>query len=84
MGYEWFDFVGNVGVVMVLATYLAVQADRLDARTLAYSALNAIGAGLITLSLCFDFNLSAFVIEVAWVMISLYGITRRLATRAAD
>jgi len=84
VGYEWFDFVGNVGVVMVLATYLAVQADRLDARTLAYSALNAIGAGLITLSLCFDFNLSAFVIEVAWVMISLYGITRRLATRAAD
>jgi hypothetical protein len=76
--YEWFDFVGNAGVVMILATYLGVQLDRLDARSLTYSVLNAIGAGLITLSLCFDFNLSAFVIELAWVLISLYGIVVRL------
>ena len=82
MSYAWFDFVGNAGVVMVLATYLGVQLDKLDARSLAYSVLNAVGAGLITLSLCFDFNLSAFLIELAWVLISLYGIVVRLRQRA--
>jgi hypothetical protein len=44
--------------------------------------LNAVGAGLITLSLCFDFNLSAFLIELAWILISLYGIVARLRQRA--
>jgi hypothetical protein len=82
MSYAWFDFVGNAGVVMVLATYLGVQLDKLDARSLAYSVLNAVGAGLITLSLCFDFNLSAFLIELAWILISLYGIVARLRQRA--
>jgi hypothetical protein len=81
MSYAWFDFVGNAGVLMVLATYLGVQLDKLDARSLAYSVLNAVGAGLITLSLCFDFNLSAFLIEIAWVLISLYGIVARLRQR---
>jgi hypothetical protein len=81
MSYAWFDLVGNAGVLMVLATYLGVQLDKLDARSLAYSVLNAVGAGLITLSLCFDFNLSAFLIEVAWVLISLYGIVARLRQR---
>jgi len=84
MTYTWFDFVGNAGVVLILAAYLGVQLDRIDARSLAYSVANAVGAGLITLSLCFDFNLSAFVIEIAWVLISLYGIFVRLRQRATN
>jgi hypothetical protein len=74
--YAWHDFVGNVGVLMILGTYFALQIGRLDARSVKYSALNALGAGSITLSLLFDFNLSAFVVEAAWVAVSLYGLTR--------
>jgi hypothetical protein len=80
VSYAWYDVLGNVGVAVILAAYIGVQIDRLDARSVAYSVLNAIGAGLITVSLCFDFNLSAFVIELAWMLISLYGIASRLAT----
>ena len=76
MGYHWHDVLGNVGVVLILGTYLALQMERLDARAPLYSVLNGVGAGLITLSLCFDFNLSAFVVEVAWVAVSLYGFVR--------
>ena len=76
MGYHWHDVLGNLGVVMILGTYLALQMERLDARAPLYSILNGVGAGLITLSLCFDFNLSAFVVEVAWVVVSLYGFVR--------
>ena len=43
---------------------------------LLYSALNALGAALIIVSLLFDFNLSAFIIELFWVIISLFGIVQ--------
>ena len=81
MSYHWHDVLGNVGVATILGTYLALQIERLDARTPLYSVLNGVGAGLITLSLCFDFNLSAFVVEVAWVAVSLYGLVRALRTQ---
>jgi len=45
-------------------------------------ALNALGAGSITVSLLFDFNLSAFVVEAAWVAVSVYGLARSLRRSA--
>jgi hypothetical protein len=77
-GYAWHDLVGNIGVAMILGTYFALQIGRLDAKSVAYSALNALGAGSITVSLLFDFNLSAFVVEAAWVAVSAYGLARAM------
>ena len=76
IAYAWHDVVGNLGVLTILGTYLALQAGRLDAKSVAYSALNAVGAGSITISLLFDFNLSAFLVEAAWVLVSFYGLAR--------
>jgi len=81
-GYAWHDFVGNLGVALILGTYFLLQIGRLDPKSVAYSALNALGAGSITLSLLFDFNLSAFVVEGAWVAVSLYGVWRSLRRHA--
>jgi hypothetical protein len=38
--------------------------------------MNAIGASLIVVSLLVDFNLSALLMEVFWVLISLIGVYR--------
>lgn len=76
MNYGPMDLVGNIGVVVLVTTYLMLQLNRLSSSGLAYSLLNAIGAGLIVISLLVDFNLSALVIEVFWVLISLLGIYR--------
>lgn len=76
MGYEFHDFVGNLGVVLILATYLGVQLRRLEATGLAYVLANGLGAACILYSLLFDFNLSAVIIEVAWLAISLVGLLR--------
>jgi multidrug transporter EmrE-like cation transporter len=76
MKYGPLDFVGNIGVVVLMVTYLMLQLNKLRSDGLAYSLLNAIGASLIVVSLLFDFNLSALLMEVFWVLISFVGIYR--------
>jgi len=76
MSYGPLDLIGNVGVVVLMITYLLLQLNKLRSDGLAYSLLNAIGASLIIVSLLYDFNLSALVMEVFWVLISLVGILR--------
>ncbi len=79
-----FDVIGMVGVAMILATYALVQLDRIDVKKTSYSIVNGLGAGLILVSLSVDFNLSAFVIEGCWLIISLLGLYRALKnTRTA-
>jgi hypothetical protein len=81
MRYELVDFVGITGVVILIVTYLLLQLNRLESNRVSYSLLNAIGATLIAFSLLFKFNLSAFVIEIFWILISLLGIYRSLRAR---
>ena len=82
-GYAWHDVLGNIGVLLILGTYAALQTGRIAADAMAYSVCNALGAGLISLSLLFEFNLSAFVVESAWVAVSVYGIIRVARRRAS-
>ena len=76
MSYEWHDFVGNLGVLIILACYLLVQIERMSVLNPGYSILNAAGAVLILVSLLQNFNLSSFVIEIAWLVISVLGLMR--------
>ena len=82
MSYGPLDFIGNVGVVVLMIAYLMLQLNKLSSAGLAYSLLNAIGASLIVVSLLFDFNLSALLMEVFWVLISLVGIYRYFRLKA--
>ncbi len=76
MSYGALDLIGNIGVVVLMITYLMLQLNKLRSDGLAYSLLNAIGASLIVVSLLYDFNLSALLMEVFWVLISFVGIYR--------
>ena len=76
MTYGWHDLLGNFGVVLVLAIYMLLQLEKLSATGFLYSATNGLGALLILVSLIYEFNLSAFIIEAFWLLISTYGIVR--------
>ena len=76
MNYGLLDLVGNIGVVVLMVAYLLLQLNKLRSDELLYSLLNAIGASLIVLSLLVNFNLSALLMEIFWVLISLLGIYR--------
>ena len=81
MKYGLLDFFGNVGVVIMMIAYLLLQLNRLN-NGLLYSSLNAIGAGLVVMSLLVNFNLSAFLMEAFWVLISFVGIYRHFRLKA--
>lgn len=74
----WFDLIGFAGVLLIIVAYLLLQLEKLPSSSRIYSLMNALGALLIIVSLLFDFNLSAFVVEAFWFLISLLGLTRTL------
>ena len=74
MSYHWYDFCGNLGVVVMLIAYFLLQAGKVASADVRYLLLNAGGAILVLISLCYAFNLSAFVMEACWVLVSVYGL----------
>mgnify|MGYP000167287661 CR=1 FL=1 len=74
MNYEWYDLLGNIGVFVILICYFLLHIKKLQVSDLSYSVLNALGALLILLSLIYEFNMSAFLMELCWLLISIGGI----------
>ncbi|XOV90310.1 MAG: hypothetical protein ACFHX7_10600 [Pseudomonadota bacterium] len=75
--YAWHDFVGNIGVVLILVAYFGIQSGRMLPSDLRFSLMNGAGALLIMVSLYHNFNLSSFIIECVWLSISVYGLVKR-------
>lgn len=83
MNLSWFDLAGFVGVVLIVIAYLLLQLNKLPSSAPVYSLLNAIGSFLVMLALVFDFNLSAFLMEAFWFLISLLGLFRSVISKSA-
>ena len=84
MTLYWFDWVGYLGVVLILLAYFLLQAHRLQGQGLTYQLMNVFGAFGVILSLSFTpgpINWPAFLMELAWIVIGVYGIVRGLALR---
>lgn len=75
------DLAGLVGVFFIAAAYVALQAGRIDPLAPAFSAINAVGAALVLVSLAFEFNLAAALVEGFWLATSLWGFARSMARR---
>lgn len=71
------DFVGLGGAGLILVAYALQQGGRLSGEGPAFSALNALGALGVLLSLAHEFNLAAFLLEGAWLAISLAALWKR-------
>lgn len=81
MNFDLFDFAGFIGVLLIVIGYLFLQLDKLSSSSLSFSLLNAVGSLLIMFSLVYKFNVSAFLIEVFWFLISLLGLSKWLIAR---
>ncbi len=78
------DFIGIIGVFVIMIVYILLQLEKMDAKGFWFSFLNGIGALLIIVSLFFDWNLASFLMEFAWLLISLYGVIKFFKVKSGD
>lgn len=84
MNLYWYDLAGYLGVALVLLAFFLLQERKLQGHGLTYQLMNILGALGVILSLLFGaspVNWPAFLMEVAWVLISGYGIARGMRLR---
>ncbi|MEM6412450.1 MAG: cyclic nucleotide-binding protein [Pseudomonadota bacterium] len=75
-GFSFPEVTGYIGVALILIGYAGIQSGRLTADMLIYPILNGVGALAILFSLYFHPNIPSIVIEIAWLLISCFGIFR--------
>lgn len=71
-----FNIIGLSGVILILSAYCLLQMNKINQKGITYSFLNFIGSGFILISLYFSWNLASGIIEIAWILISLFGLTK--------
>ncbi len=76
-----YEILGLAGVVFYLGSYAALQFDIIDGKSVAYSLMNFFAASLVLVSLLENFNMPSLIIQVSWITISLYGISKILLSR---
>ncbi len=69
--YQW---IGFLGMIFIVIAYLFLQTNKYSINSLQYQLLNLIGAILLLISLFVHFNLGSFIIEIFWIIITIYGI----------
>ncbi len=73
---QWWDWVGLAGTASVLLAFFLLQAGKLHGQGIVFQMLNLVGSLGILVSLYGKFNLSVFLLEATWALISGYGIWR--------
>jgi paired small multidrug resistance pump len=76
MDLQWYDWIGLVGTLMVLAAYFLLQAGRLHGNGMLYQLLNLFGAAGVLASLYGKFNISVLLLMTLWIVITAYGLIR--------
>ncbi len=74
--FSVFEMAGIVGVLLYLGSYAALQFQVISATGIKYPILNFLAASAVLISLFESFNLSSALIQISWIAISAYGITK--------
>lgn len=71
-----FDLAGIAGVAFYLGSYFALQAGFIRGSGYLYAVLNLAASSLVLVSLFNSFNVYSATIQVSWIVISIFGLTR--------
>lgn len=69
-----FDVIGMTGTALVVGAFFMLQLGKAQPTGIVYNLMNLSGAILLLISLCYNFNLASFVIELFWIAASLIGL----------
>jgi hypothetical protein len=66
-----------VGALLILIAYVGHQLQWMDARRTAYNVMNAVGSAILAYIAFHPFQVGFVILEIAWVLISVYALVRR-------
>lgn len=70
-----------IGAVLILAAFVLAQQRRLATDSVAYLALNAVGAALLAVVAVLDRDIGFTLLEATWAVVSTIGLARCLKGR---
>ncbi len=76
LNVTWYDIFGLIGVIVYISSYFSLQAGIVKGEGYLYASLNTVAATCVLLSLVNNFNLSSTIIQVTYIAISIFGMTR--------
>ncbi|RRQ51077.1 CBU_0592 family membrane protein [Sphingorhabdus wooponensis] len=77
------DLIGFAGSFFIVAAF-AYSNLTAKMNALWFNVANFLGAALLTISLTVNFNLPTMVLEIVWMAIALFGITKALMARRTE
>lgn len=77
------DLIGFAGSFFIVAAFAYSNVTK-QMNALWFNLANFIGAALLTVSLTVNYNLPTIVLEVVWMAIALFGISKALISRRSD
>ena len=79
--YDVASLVGLIGVIVSLGSYSLLQLGYLRGQSYSYASLVIIAASCVAYSLVSNFNVSAFLIQISYIAISVVGMVRLFLMR---
>ena len=83
-----YDAIGLLGVACYIAAYSSLQLRLIRGTDYTYTGMNLTAATLVLISLTNNFNLSSAIIQITWIVISIFGISwtlhRHMSTRLSE
>ena len=70
------DIVGIFGVGLVIMAFFLIQLEKITTKSSIYLYSNFFGSVMLLFSLYYHWNLASVVIEMLWLLISIYGIIK--------
>jgi hypothetical protein len=68
--------VSFAGALLILVAYMGHQMGWMNSRKAAYNVLNAVGSAILAYIAFHPFQVGFVMLEVTWVLISLYALAR--------
>ena len=65
-----------IGALLILIAYVGHQLNWMDPRQAAYNIMNAVGSAILAYIAFHPFQVGFVVLEVTWVLISVYAMVR--------
>lgn len=79
-----FQWLGFLGMLCIVLAYFLLQSGKCDISSLNYQLFNLIGAIALIISLIVHFNLGSFLIEIFWIVITLYGMLKNIRKKMTN